>query len=143
MHAIDPTQLHHLSAAILSDVMDSLGLQRRAMKPFVRPLDERHVMVGRARTGLYMPVYEARPGENPYEVEIALDAAIELQVQGGGFGSFSKGFGLAAASLLEAEIVTADGKVRVVNATQEPDLFWALKGGGAGWGITRCGVRWW
>ncbi len=53
-------------------------------------------------------------------------------VQGGGFGSLSKGFGLAAASLLEAEIVTADGKVRVVNATQEPDLFWALKGGGGG-----------
>jgi FAD/FMN-containing dehydrogenase len=53
-------------------------------------------------------------------------------VQGGGFGSFSKGFGLAAASLLEAEIVTADGTVRIVNAAREPDLFWALKGGGGG-----------
>jgi len=53
-------------------------------------------------------------------------------VQGGGFGSFSKTFGTAAASLLEAEIVTADGKVRVVNHAQEPDLFWALKGGGGG-----------
>ena len=52
--------------------------------------------------------------------------------QGGGFGSFSKGFGTAAANLLEAEIVTADGAVRVVNAFQEPDLFWALKGGGGG-----------
>jgi FAD/FMN-containing dehydrogenase len=53
-------------------------------------------------------------------------------VQGGGFGSFSKGFGTAGASLLEAEIVTADGKARIVNAVQEPDLFWALKGGGGG-----------
>ncbi|HEX5258280.1 MAG TPA: FAD-binding oxidoreductase [Sphingomicrobium sp.] len=53
-------------------------------------------------------------------------------VQGGGFGSYSKGFGLAAASLLEAEIVTADGKVRIVNARRDPDLFWALKGGGGG-----------
>ena len=53
-------------------------------------------------------------------------------VQGGGFGSFSKGFGIAAASLLEAEIVTADGKVRIVNAARDPDLFWALKGGGGG-----------
>ena len=52
--------------------------------------------------------------------------------QGGGFGSFSKGFGSAAANLLEAEIVTADGAVRVVNAFQDPDLFWALKGGGGG-----------
>lgn len=53
-------------------------------------------------------------------------------VQGGGFGSFSKTFGLAAASLLEAEIVTADGAVRIVNAWQDPDLFFALKGGGGG-----------
>jgi FAD/FMN-containing dehydrogenase len=53
-------------------------------------------------------------------------------VQGGGFGSFSKTYGLAGASLLEAEIVTADGKTRVVNRAQEPDLFWALKGGGGG-----------
>ncbi len=53
-------------------------------------------------------------------------------VQGGGFGSFSKHFGLAAASLLEAEVVTADGVVRTVNAEREPDLFWALKGGGGG-----------
>ena len=57
-------------------------------------------------------------------------------VQGGGFGSYSKGFGTAGASLLEAEIVTADGHVRVVNEAQEPDLFWALRGGGGGsWGV--------
>lgn len=57
-------------------------------------------------------------------------------VQSGGFGSFSKAFGTAAASLLEAEIVTADGRVRTVNACKNPDLFWALKGGGGGsWGV--------
>ncbi|MBV8307967.1 MAG: FAD-dependent oxidoreductase [Gammaproteobacteria bacterium] len=53
-------------------------------------------------------------------------------VQSGGFGSFSKGFGSAAAGLLEAEIVTADGRVRTLNACSEPDLFWAVKGGGGG-----------
>jgi FAD/FMN-containing dehydrogenase len=51
-------------------------------------------------------------------------------VLGGGFGSFSKRYGLAAASLIEAEIVTADGRARVVNAHRDPDLFWALRGGG-------------
>src|SRR5213075_3019838 len=57
-------------------------------------------------------------------------------IQSGGFGSFSKGFGTAASSLLEAEIVTADGAVRVANACTNPDLFWALKGGGGGsWGV--------
>ena len=53
-------------------------------------------------------------------------------VQAGGFGSFSKNFGTAAAGLLEAEIVTADGAVRVANACTNPDLFWGLKGGGGG-----------
>lgn len=53
-------------------------------------------------------------------------------VQAGGFGSFSKRFGLAAASLLEAEIVTADGEVRIANPKLNPDLFWVLKGGGGG-----------
>ena len=64
-------------------------------------------------------------------------------VQSGGFGSFSKGFGTAAANLLEAEIVTADGKTRTVNACKNPDLFWALRGGGGGsWGVvTRQTLR--
>jgi FAD/FMN-containing dehydrogenase len=64
-------------------------------------------------------------------------------IQSGGFGSFSKGFGTAAAGLLETEIVTADGKVRTVNACADPELFWAIKGGGGGsWGvITRITLR--
>src|SRR5215469_4603798 len=49
-------------------------------------------------------------------------------ILGGGFGSFSKAYGMAAANLLEAEIVPADGEVRIVNACSHPDLFWALKG---------------
>src|SRR5471032_1506913 len=51
-------------------------------------------------------------------------------VQSGGFGSFSKGFGTAAANLIEAEVVTADGRLRTVNARRDPELFWAIKGGG-------------
>jgi FAD/FMN-containing dehydrogenase len=53
-------------------------------------------------------------------------------IQSGGFGSFSKNYGLAAAALLEAEVVTADGAVRIANACKHPDLFWGLKGGGGG-----------
>jgi 4-hydroxy-4-methyl-2-oxoglutarate aldolase len=72
MKPFDPEQFRELSAAVLSDVMDVLGLMNQAMRPFVRPLDENLVLAGRARTGLYMLAYEAREGENPYEVEIAL-----------------------------------------------------------------------
>ena len=64
------------------------------------------------------------------------DTGVAGLIQSGGFSGFSKGFGTAAASLLEAEIVTADGAVHTVNAHQDSDLFWAIKGGGGGsWGI--------
>ena len=53
-------------------------------------------------------------------------------IQSGGFGSFSKRYGLAAAGLLEAEVVTADGAVRIANTCSNPDLFWGIKGGGGG-----------
>jgi FAD/FMN-containing dehydrogenase len=53
-------------------------------------------------------------------------------IQSGGFGSFSKHYGTAAGSLLEAEVVTADGHIRIANACTNADLFWALKGGGGG-----------
>ena len=53
-------------------------------------------------------------------------------IQGGGFGSYSKRYGTAAGSLLEAEVVTANGQIRIANSCTNPDLFWALKGGGGG-----------
>jgi FAD/FMN-containing dehydrogenase len=63
-------------------------------------------------------------------------------ILGGGFGNFSKAYGTAAASLLEAEVVTADGDVKIANACSNPDLFWALKGGGGGFGVvTRVTLR--
>ena len=63
-------------------------------------------------------------------------------ILGGGFGSFSKAYGTAAANLIEAEVVTAAGEVKIANACSNSDLFWALKGGGAGFGVvTRVTVR--
>jgi FAD/FMN-containing dehydrogenase len=53
-------------------------------------------------------------------------------IQSGGFGNFSKRFGTAAAGLIEAEMVTADGVVRIANTCTNPDLFWSIKGGGGG-----------
>lgn len=61
-----------------------------------------------------------------------LSVGVAGLVQSGGFGSFSKAWGLAAGSLLEAEVVTADGAVRIANACTHPELFWGLKGGGGG-----------
>jgi len=60
------------------------------------------------------------------------DTGIAGLIQSGGFGSFSKGYGSAASHLLEAEVITADGSILTANACLNPDLFWALKGGGGG-----------
>ncbi|GAA4889035.1 FAD-binding oxidoreductase [Streptomyces coeruleoprunus] len=49
---------------------------------------------------------------------------------GGGIGVVSRAYGLTSDSLIGARIVTADGRARDVDARRDPDLFWALRGGG-------------
>lgn len=54
---------------------------------------------------------------------------------GGGIGWFTRSHGLATHSLLAVELVTPDGVLRRVDADHEPELFWALRGGGGNFGI--------
>ncbi len=54
---------------------------------------------------------------------------------GGGIGWMVRRHGLAIDSLVGAEIVTADGKIRQASADQHADLFWALRGGGGNFGV--------
>jgi 4-hydroxy-4-methyl-2-oxoglutarate aldolase len=61
-----------LFSSVLSDCLDAAGHRNQAMQARIRPLDESLVLCGRARTGLYVDVYEAPEGENPYELEIRL-----------------------------------------------------------------------
>jgi FAD/FMN-containing dehydrogenase len=53
---------------------------------------------------------------------------------GGGFGWTSRKFGYAADNLMSVDIVTADGELRVASDKENPDLFWALRGGGGNFG---------
>jgi hypothetical protein len=54
---------------------------------------------------------------------------------GGGVGWQARKRGLQANSLTAIEVVTADGEARRVDATDDPDLFWALRGGGGDFGV--------
>ena len=54
---------------------------------------------------------------------------------GGGVGYLVRKHGLTIDNLLAAEVVTADGQVRIVDADNEPDLFWAIRGGGGNFGV--------
>jgi FAD/FMN-containing dehydrogenase len=54
---------------------------------------------------------------------------------GGGVGYLVRKHGLTIDSLQAADIVTADGEIRRVDAENEPDLFWAIRGGGGNFGV--------
>lgn len=54
---------------------------------------------------------------------------------GGGQGFLSRKHGLTVDNLLAVELVTADGRVLHVDAAHHPDLFWAVRGGGGGFGV--------
>lgn len=51
---------------------------------------------------------------------------------GGGFGVTTRKWGLTCDSLVEAELVTADGQIVRASAAENPDLYWACRGGGGG-----------
>lgn len=115
--------------ALISDVLDDLGHMSQAMEPRIRPLDETLVLVGRARTMLYMDVY-ARPGpsENHYELEISLvddlkpgDVVIAACGKSGRIAPWG-GLLSTAATLRGAAGAVMDGYVRDIRHVRELKL---------------------
>src|SRR5580765_2028737 len=70
-HFLDELR-QRLYSAVLSDVLDEIGITDQAMAPRIRPLDDDLVLVGFARTGQFREVSRVTPGENPYELEIRI-----------------------------------------------------------------------
>jgi FAD/FMN-containing dehydrogenase len=114
-----------MSAVTLHDAFIGVGCEgQHSPKPAVT------VEAG----AIWGPLYDAVSTKGGRYVQGGgcLTVGVAGLIQSGGFGSFSKAYGMAAASMLEAEIVTANGAVRIANACTNPDLFWGIKGGGGG-----------
>ena len=97
-----------------------------------------------AETGLAAAEYTAAAAEHGLATGFGDTGSVGIGgiTNGGGIGFLSRKFGMTIDSLLEAEVVTADGELHHVDAASEPDLFWALRGGGGNVGVaTRLRFR--
>lgn len=123
---------HNIAGLALSDggVTLDMGLMRRVE---VDP-EERTVRVGPGCT-----LGDVDRATQRHGLATTLGFVSETGVAGltlgGGFGYLTRQYGWTVDDLLEVEIVTADSRVLRASRTREPDLFWALRGGGGNFGV--------
>ncbi|MFD1824598.1 FAD-binding oxidoreductase [Mumia zhuanghuii] len=119
-----------LSTADSGLLLDVRGLNRMTV------LDRSRGLV-RIGTGATWGMVAARLA--PYGLAITAGDTASVGVGGltlgGGIGWMVRRYGLAVDAVVAAEIVTADGRIRRVDADHEPELFWALRGGGGNVGV--------
>jgi FAD binding domain-containing protein/berberine-like enzyme len=122
------------NAAPLGDLAGTILLKTHAMRGVqIDPA----TCVARAEAGaLWMDVTPAAAEHGLAALAgSAPDVGVAGYTLGGGMSWLARAKGLAANSVVAIEVVTADGVHRRVDETHEPDLFWALRGGGGSFGV--------
>jgi FAD/FMN-containing dehydrogenase len=100
--------------------------------------------VGRARGGVLAGAYTAAAGAHGLATGFGDTGTVGVGgiTLGGGIGYLSRRHGLTVDNLLGAEVVLADGRVVEAGPDENPDLYWALRGGGGNFGVvTRLDLR--
>jgi FAD/FMN-containing dehydrogenase len=93
--------------------------------------------VARAEAGLNLGEFDRATQAHGLATTMGVnaDTGIAGLTLGGGFGKLGRKHGLACDNLIAADVVTADGRLLKASATENPDLFWAIRGGGGNFGI--------
>jgi FAD/FMN-containing dehydrogenase len=122
------------SAAGHSTVDGGIVIDLRDMKKLEIDPDKRTAW---AETGLTAIEYSTATVEHGLATGFGDTGSVGIGgiTLGGGVGYLGRLHGLTIDNVLAAEIVTADGRLRRVDADQEPDLFWAIRGGGGNFGV--------
>ena len=87
--------------------------------------------------GVTVADLNAAAGRHALAAVIGNDGAVSMAglVLGGGYGPLMTRFGLVSDNLISAEVVLADGSVVSCDTNRDPDLFWAIRGGGGNFGV--------
>lgn len=122
------------SVAGFSVIDDGIVLDMRGMKALDIDPEQRTAW---AETGLTTGEYTEAAAKHGLATGFGDTGSVGIGgiTLGGGVGYFVRKTGLTIDDLLAAEIVTADGEIRYVDADNHPDLFWAIRGGGGNFGV--------
>ena len=123
---------HSVAGHSVSD--GGIVLDLSAMKALEIDVEQR---IAWAETGLTAGEYTSATGAHGLATGFGDTGSVGIGgiTLGGGVGYLTRKYGLTLDSLLAADIVTADGQLLRVNATNHPDLFWAIRGGGGNFGV--------
>ncbi len=122
------------NAAGLSSVDDGLVIDLRGMRDVVVDPARRIARAGGGATWADFDKATAAHGLATTGGVISSTGIAGLSL-GGGLGWLMRSHGLACDNIVSAEVVTADGQVVRASADENPDLFWALRGGGGNFGV--------
>jgi FAD/FMN-containing dehydrogenase len=123
---------HNVAGSSVCDagiVIDVSRMKRIEVDPVRR--------IARAQAGLSLGEFDAATQSHGLATTMGVnaDTGIAGLTLGGGFGKLGRKHGLTCDNLVAAEIVTADGRLLRASATENVELFWALRGGGGNFGI--------